>query len=423
MNFLKSIHLQLKNVLKQPYEAQTGGAWFSVFGEWSNLSKILGMFLALKIGIPIAVQKSIFYRLYLTGWGRKFIEWPTKTAWTFTPQINEKSTRGSELTNTPAFSRAANELLDPQMIRVAGVSDVQNKLMKAYNDMRVGQFGAIILQLSDLALDDYGGLKMPVMTTAPALLNFFSLTDQYITENINQATGKINSYQLELVNGTFDVHPQRVIRLTKNGELYHTPDMQYAWPDLVTLFNLPVASMFSSASATAKTLITMDKAPGSDLARQIQPTSNGGGVLTESQIQAQGRNLAEGVSPVLVAIGQGTKAEFVPPQTLNIMDPQQPHIENLAAFLNVPMPVFLGRQVSHLSGELDQIQWEEILGGIRQDITETVISKFLNKLVKLQALPTPRAGVYSIGWERPEVEKKPDDIDNKSSNIDNNNSE
>lgn len=318
--------------------------------------------------------------------------------------VREFSSKGGPLTNTPAFSRAANEMLNPDMIRVLGPNGIQNKLIQAYNDMRVGRYGCIILQLDDIGQYDYNSFNTKPRIGS-RLINFFSVTERHATPNFNPTTGDVIDWQLQLSNGTYTLHPDRVIHLSKSGEFYHTPDFQYAWSDLVALLNLSVASAFSSASATFKTIISMDKLPASDTKSALFPSANSSSVLSADKIKAAGRNFAEGVSPVLTVFGNDAKAESVPPQTLDITSPQNPHIENLAAFSDVPIAVFIGHIQAQLAGDKDSQINNELAAVLRERITESLLAPFFNRLILLGTLPTPRAAngesVYNIEWVEP----------------------
>jgi hypothetical protein len=373
-----------------------------------------------KMGFPnFDAPLWLFFQLQKTGWGRKYIEFPTKIAWRYRPVVKEFSSRGGELTNTPAFSRAANEMLNPDMIKVLGVNGVQNKLMKAYNDMRVGRYGCIILQFNDIGKYDYNGFKSPVSRpSGRKLVDFFSVTEQHCTPNFDYTTGEVLDWELQLSNGQFTVHNDRVVHLSKNGEFYHTPDFQFAWADLVALVNLAVASAFSSASATAKTMISMKSVPTNSPKNVLYPSASGS-VLSGGDLHSQGREFAEGVSPVLIAVGDEAQVQYIPPQTLDITAPQRPHIENLAAFLDIPVSVFLGHIIGELAGDKDKVTLDELSTILREQITETLLAPFFNRLIQLSILPSPRSvggeSVYNIEWVAP-LKKSESESDSDSTN-------
>lgn len=424
---IKNLLLELKNLIIPEYNSNTSGFFGGFFGDLYQKGK-MGLFLLLhKMGFPnFDAPLWLFYQLYKMGWPRKYLEFPTKLAWRYRPVIKEYSSKGGQLTNVPAFSKAANELLNPDMIRVKGLNGTQNKLMDAYNKMRVGRYGCIVLQFNDVGKYDYNNFALPVGRPSDRrLLNFFSVTDQHIKPNLDPATNRVLSWELTLSNGQYTIHNERVIHLSKTDQLYHTPDFQFAWSDLLALVNLSVASAFSSASATQKTIISMKSLPTNNPKHALYPSANSN-ILSESEIEKQGREFAEGVSPVLFVAGDEVKAESIAPQPLDITKAQDAHLENLAAFIYVSTSSLKGQEIGRLAGDKDKVLLDELSIITREQITESLLAPFFNRLIELSILPTPRTvngeSIYNIEWVAP-VQKSESESDCGSVDENNNNEE
>jgi hypothetical protein len=74
-------------------------------------------------------------------------------------------------------------------------------------------------------------------------------------------------------------------------------------------------------------------------------------------------------------------------------------IQALSSALKVPMRIFLGSEAAHLASTQDATTWNRRLGERRESyLTPFVINAFVERLVLLGVLPTPKNNRWYVHW-------------------------
>jgi len=273
---------------------------------------------------------------------------------------------------------------------------LKSKFIRADKLTCIGQFGILLLGLSDISNNDVW--NTPV-TGKPTLLyvKVFGegnvVIDQYESDPNNPRYGMPLIYKItiEIVpeKSTKEIraHYTRVIHIIKDpleSEIYGTPQLKKVFNRLIDLEKLTggSAEMFWKGARPGY-------AGKLDEGYQMSPA---GEEELLNQINEYEHNLRR------FLINKGISMEPLTPQ---VSDPT-PHvdvqIQMISAETNIPKRILMGSERGELASSQDETVWKEYLQTRREEYIEPVILRpFIERLMQYGILPK-ETEKYSIGW-------------------------
>jgi hypothetical protein len=249
-----------------------------------------------------------------------------------------------------------------------------NSVMKEADKLAYGRWGAIYLMFDD---EDP---SLPVNTTIRNnLLGAFPLDegDSMFTE----VEGQIMGYNLKLDDGIYinNVHPSRVVHITDNNVLRHTPRLKDVFIEITNIHDLALSLRKNLAISSPKIEVALPLLEGNSI-DDLETLF--------SLLQEQASSVIKGDDDIIV--GAGVLPKFNIPTVRSIQQQLNDSLTTLAVKMNVPLRILLGTEQYKSASEQDTVNFENTVQIYREEhLTNNVLKPLVDKLIYTNAVSQP----------------------------------
>lgn len=341
----------------------------------------------------------------------RVVEVMPKECWKSPPTVYEDEDVDTVTPFEQAWDDLGNSLRGPSWHQDEEGSPIWEHLRDADIDSGIGHYGVLLIGLDDgLDLDkaveginDRGEPETPLSVGSPAKRKIIYLRSfgqvnakitKWETEESNPRYCKPTEYMLTLTdpNGEIEdggglpakdvrVHWSRVIHIADNRGIPRMRPVYNRLYDLCKLYGGSAEMYWQGAFA--------------GLSLETHPTLGGDVPVNVPSLARMMWDRRNGIQRDIVL--QGMHAKSLAPQ---VVDPAQQIDVQLTAIcivLGIPKRKFMGSERGELASSEDESDWNDTLKGRQCDyLTPHLIIEFVNRLILMKVLPTPKG--YSVDW-------------------------
>lgn len=347
--------------------------------------------------VPLETYQRLWERHAIAA---RVVEVMPKETWQVTPMVYDDDDPETVTPFEKAWDELSNQLQgEDSYYRDEEGSIVWEYLLRLDVMSGIGQYGVLLL-----GFDDGADLSQPV-TKAKRLtyLRVFHEGQAQVTRLVDDRTsvryGHPEAYSLmfhdardgqALIGGQTtlsNVHWSRVIHVADNlatNEVWGVPRMRPVLNNLLGLEKLYAGS---------PEMYWKGAFPG--LSFETHPTVGGDAALDTDGLRATIENYMNGLQRYLALTGMSAKT--LSPQVVDPTPQINTQIDAICIKLGMPKRVFMGSERGELASSQDDDAWNDRLRARQRiHVTPRVVVPFVNRLINVGVLPTPKG--FTVEW-------------------------
>lgn len=355
------------------------------------------------LGYPRTLQFQDFDELYdRDGLAYRIVSFPAKESWKNAPKVKD-GPKDTGLDDTP-FVEAFEEL--------ARSKRIWHYLSRLDELAGIGRYGVLLIGLPKPKTDgigndwmlqpaksaDVGSLGLAGLLFLRPLTEGCAMVTELSTDPSTDQYGRPKSYRLEIVDESLaagasmsvqlSVDASRVIHVAENlktSEIWGRSRLQVVYNYL--------QDMLKVAGGTPEIFWQMsDRGMHVNIDPEYTLTDEDEAALDE-EFDDYKHNLSRFIKTQGATVNELGSQEVDPTGVFEML------IAVICASISVPIRKFIGSERGELASSQDERNWAGVVSARQNNFCEPqILRPFIDRLIKLNILPAPTSGEYSISW-------------------------
>jgi hypothetical protein len=311
------------------------------------------------------------------------------------PVIYDLTPEGERVTDSP-FAIEINKLFNSSYGTAKGSSasnEIGYKQLNLNNTVRVadqkayGHYGAIYLDYEG------GDHTEPIdVTTNNVLWAAYPLSEG--EASFNTINGKVAAYNIKLDDGVYlnNVHSSRVVHITDNNKLKHTPRLKDVFIDITNCHDIMVSLRKNLVISNPKIGVTLPSYTSGISLHEWQEVVKDITTMAEFLISKDSD---------LVLSNEGPP-QYIIPTVRDLSKQILDCLTMIAVKKGIPSRILLGTEQYKSASTQDTVNFEKTIQAYREEhLTVNIIQPLINKMIYGNAVPLPSDAKnlsYEVFW-------------------------